>query len=166
MAAFGILFPATSAEALHATLYGHSTCSRFPAPSADAFHATPYGHFTWRYTENGQLLAELFLTALTPVSSWQLSRRGNACTALIVGLAVGVSTSLCTMYISECAPAATRGSLAALSPLAGTAGILLSYLASLVLAPVAGGWRAMLALCAVPAVAQLACRGWLLESPR
>lgn len=84
----------------------------------------------------------------------------------IAGVAVGVSTSVCTLYISECAPAATRGSLTSLSPLAGTCGILLSYFASLALSGVDGGWRAMLSLCAAPAVCQLCMRGWLVESPR
>eukprot|EP00982_Pelagococcus_subviridis_P008652 30859-Pelagococcus_subviridis.AAC.3 len=49
----------------------------------------------------------------------------------VVGLAVGVSTSVCTMYVSECAPARTRGRLAASAPLAGTVGILASYVLSL-----------------------------------
>lgn len=92
--------------------------------------------------------------------------RGRVREPLVVGVAVGMSTSLCTVYISECAPAASRGSLAALSPLAGTCGILLSYFASLALAGFEGGWRAMLGLCALPAVCQLCLRGWLLESPR
>lgn len=55
---------------------------------------------------------------------------------------------------------------ASLSPLAGTCGILLSYLVGLALSGVTGGWRATLALCALPAACQLCLRGWLLESPR
>ena len=84
----------------------------------------------------------------------------------LAGVAVGVSTSLSALYISECAPARARGRLSSLAPLAGTSGILLSYLASLALRDVAGGWRLMLALCAVPAAAQLALGRYLVESPR
>lgn len=84
----------------------------------------------------------------------------------LAGVAVGVSTSLSALYISECAPARVRGRLSSLAPLAGTSGALLSYLASLALRDVAGGWRLMLALCAVPAAAQLALGRYLVESPR
>jgi hypothetical protein len=37
-------------------MYGHSTCSHYSALSADALHATPYGHSTRRYTETGLLI--------------------------------------------------------------------------------------------------------------
>jgi sugar porter (SP) family MFS transporter len=84
----------------------------------------------------------------------------------LAGVAVGVSTSLSALYISECAPARVRGRLSSLAPLAGTSGILLSYLASLALRDVVGGWRLMLALCAIPAAAQLALGRYLVESPR
>ena len=84
----------------------------------------------------------------------------------LAGVAVGLSTSLSALYISECAPARVRGRLSSLAPLAGTSGILLSYLASLALRDVVGGWRLMLALCAVPAAAQLALVRYLVESPR
>ena len=50
---------------------------------------------------------------------------------LVAGLAVGFSTSLCTVYIGECAPAATRGALTLLRALGVTVGILASYFASL-----------------------------------
>ena len=104
------------------------------------------------------LAAALMFTAVTP-SQLTVGR-------LVAGLAVGFSTSLCTVYIGECAPAATRGALTSYAPLGVTVGILASYFASLPLTNVVGGWRLTLAMCAVPATAQLCLRHWLVESPR
>ena len=102
--------------------------------------------------------AGLMFTAVTPT---QLT-----CGRLCAGLAVGFSTSLCTVYIGECAPAAQRGQLSSYAPLGVTAGILASYFVSLPLTNVAGGWRLTLAMCALPAAAQLCIKDWLVESPR
>ena len=104
------------------------------------------------------LAAALMFTAVTP-SQLTVGR-------LVAGLAVGFSTSLCTVYIGECAPAATRGALTSYAPLGVTVGILTSYFVSLPLTNVVGGWRLTLAMCAVPATAQLCLRHWLVESPR
>ena len=60
--------------------------------------------------------AGLMFTAVTPT---QLT-----CGRLCAGLAVGFSTSLCTVYIGECAPAAQRGQLSSYAPLGVTVGIL------------------------------------------
>ena len=87
----------------------------------------------------------------------------------IAGLAVGLATSMCTMYISECAPAKTRGKYTGLAPLSVTVGLLVSFVASLALSTFTGGWRYMFALAAVPALIQLAVifgTSWLPESPR
>jgi len=112
------------------------------------------------------LLADgLYLVAALAMATAHTHRQLTFGRAL-AGVAVGVSTSLSALYISECAPARARGRLSSLAPLAGTSGILLSYLASLALRDVAGGWRLMLALCAVPAAAQLALGRYLVESPR
>ena len=102
--------------------------------------------------------AGLMFTAVTPT---QLT-----CGRLCAGLAVGFSTSLCTVYIGECAPAAQRGQLSSYAPLGVTAGILATYFVSLPLTNVAGGWRLTLAMCALPAAAQLCIKDWLVESPR
>ena len=112
------------------------------------------------------LLADgLYLVAALAMATAHTHRQLTFGRAL-AGVAVGVSTSLSALYISECAPARARGRLSSLAPLAGTSGILRSYLASLALRDVAGGWRLMLALCAVPAAAQLALGRYLVESPR
>ena len=92
----------------------------------------------------------------------------------VVGVGAGVSTSVTTMYVSECAPASSRGSAASLCPLFGTAGILASYvagasLASLVDAAVISpsvAWRVSFGSVLVPVLAQAAMRDCLVESPR
>ena len=129
-----------------------------------ALVAGPFGDKTGRRSSilvgNALFLlgAGLMFTAVTPT---QLT-----CGRLCAGLAVGFSTSLCTVYIGECAPAAQRGQLSSYTPLGVTAGILASYFASLPLTNVAGGWRLTLAMCALPAAAQLCIKDWLVESPR
>ena len=129
-----------------------------------ALVAGPFGDKTGRRSSilvgNALFLlgAGLMFTAVTPT---QLP-----CGRLCAGLAVGFSTSLCTVYIGECAPAAQRGQLSSYAPLGVTVGILAAYFASLPLTNVAGGWRLTLAMCALPAAAQLCIKDWLVESPR
>ena len=112
------------------------------------------------------LLADGLYLAAALAMATSLTHQQLTLGRALAGVAVGVSTSLSAVYISECAPARVRGRLSSLAPLAGTSGILLSYIASLALRDVAGGWRLMLALCAVPAAAQLALGRYLVESPR
>ena len=129
-----------------------------------ALVAGPFGDKTGRRSSilvgNALFLlgAGLMFTAVTPT---QLT-----CGRLCAGLAVGFSTSLCTVYIGECAPAAQRGQLSSYAPLGVTVGILAAYFASLPLTNVAGGWRLTLAMCALPAAAQLCIKDWLVESSR
>ena len=73
----------------------------------------------------------------------------------VAGLAVGIATSMCTMYISECAPAKTRGKHSGLAPLSVTVGLLGSFVLSLFATNVVDGWRYMFAFAAVPALVQL-----------
>ena len=74
----------------------------------------------------------------------------------VAGVGVGVTTSVAASFVAECAPASARGRYASLAPLAGTAGILASYVLSLALSAPgfepAWGWRVMLASCAAPAI--------------
>jgi len=87
----------------------------------------------------------------------------------VAGLSVGIATSMCTMYISEFAPAKSRGKHSGLAPLSVTIGLLCSFVLSLVAASFVDGWRYMFAVAALPAAAQLAIllyTKWLPESPR
>ena len=91
-----------------------------------------------------------------------------------LGVGAGVSTSVTTMYVSECAPARVRGSAASVCPLFGAAGVVAAYLVGAVLAALVDAaaaspetaWRCALGSCLVPVLAQTAMRDCLVESPR
>ena len=89
---------------------------------------------------------------------------------LIVGIAVGLSSLIVPLYISELAPPATRGRLVVISVLFITFGQLLAYLTGLLLAPPYLSpdlaWRAILGLGAAPALLQTAAMASMPESPR
>ena len=92
----------------------------------------------------------------------------------LLGVGAGVSTSVTTMYVSECAPARVRGSAASVCPLFGAAGVVAAYLVGAVLAALVDAaaaspetaWRCALGSCLVPVLAQTAMRDCLVESPR
>jgi len=63
---------------------------------------------------------------------------------LVAGLAVGVASVVCPLLVTEIAPAAQRGRLAALLPVAMAVGMLGSGLASLALQGRPDGWRAVM----------------------
>ena len=73
---------------------------------------------------------------------------------VVVGFAVALSAIAECVYISEIAPAATRGALVSLNELGITIGIFLSYLVNYLLITQEGGWRAMFGISTVPAVVQ------------
>jgi len=92
----------------------------------------------------------------------------------LLGVGAGVSTSVTTMYVSECAPARVRGSAASVCPLFGAAGVVAAYLVGAVLAALVDAaaaspetaWRCALGSCLAPVLAQAAMRDCLVESPR
>src|SRR5699024_11693347 len=71
---------------------------------------------------------------------------------LIIGLAVGGSTAIVPVYLSEMAPTEQRGSLSSLHQLMITIGILSSYLINYALADVDGVWRWMVDHAVVPSL--------------
>jgi len=85
----------------------------------------------------------------------------------VVGISVGVSSGLANLYISEIAPAQSRGRLGGWAPFLGTTGILVSYIISACLSVLSYRfWRLLLGLAMVPAVAQLFLQRLLPETPR
>jgi sugar porter (SP) family MFS transporter len=84
---------------------------------------------------------------------------------VIMGLAVGAASVTVPVYLSEIAPAGSRGRLSGLNQLMISSGILLAYLVNLALSPF-GAWRWMFALAAVPAIALFAGALFQPESPR
>ncbi len=99
------------------------------------------------------------VSALTPNETILLVGR------FIVGLGIGFSSVVAPLYISEVAPASTRGALVSLYQFAITIGILAAYLIDYALA--AGGqWRWMLGLAVVPSLILIGGMLAMPESPR
>ncbi|HLQ94910.1 MAG TPA: sugar porter family MFS transporter [Pseudogracilibacillus sp.] len=85
---------------------------------------------------------------------------------LIIGLAVGGSTAIVPVYLSEMAPTESRGSLSSLNQLMITIGILSSYLINYAFAEVNGDWRWMVGLAVVPSLILMIGVLFMPESPR
>lgn len=83
----------------------------------------------------------------------------------IIGLAVGGSTAIVPVYLSELAPTDARGSLSSLNQLMITIGILSSFLVNYALAPFEA-WRWMLGLAVVPSLILMIGVIFMPESPR
>jgi sugar porter (SP) family MFS transporter len=84
---------------------------------------------------------------------------------VLLGLAIGASSSCVPLYLAEIAPPESRGRLVSLNQMLITVGILVSYGVGAALAP-AQAWRWMLALAAVPSLVMLVGLIVMPESPR
>lgn len=83
------------------------------------------------------------------------------------GLGVGASSVVAPMYISEIAPAKTRGRLVAIFQFNIVFGILLSYLTNyLIRGTGPDDWRWMIGIVAIPALAFIVLMFFVPESPR
>jgi sugar porter (SP) family MFS transporter len=87
------------------------------------------------------------------------------------GVAVGGSSVVCPMYITEIAPAAQRGLLVAVSQLNIVVGILLAYFSNYIVAAMLGAenliaWRWMFGVMAFPSFAFFVTALLIPESPR
>jgi sugar porter (SP) family MFS transporter len=87
------------------------------------------------------------ITAVTPNLPILIAGRAT------VGIGIGLASFIAPMYISEVAPPAFRGALVFLNQLAVTFGILVSYGVDYLLTSVPEGWRWMLGLAVIPALA-------------
>ncbi|MBE9143440.1 sugar porter family MFS transporter [Planktothrix mougeotii] len=100
------------------------------------------------------------LTAFTPNLTILVIGR------IIVGVGIGIASFISPMYISEVAPKSIRGTLVFLNQLALTLGILLSYWVDYLFTNMPGGWRLMLGLAIVPALALALGMAKMPDSPR
>jgi sugar porter (SP) family MFS transporter len=71
----------------------------------------------------------------------------------MLGLAVGTASFVSPLYIAEMAPPRVRGGLVSFNQLAITSGILIAYLTNFGFKDVAGEWRWMLGVAALPGAA-------------
>ncbi|MEU2874631.1 sugar porter family MFS transporter [Streptomyces olivoreticuli] len=84
---------------------------------------------------------------------------------VVVGLALGASSSVVPLYISEISPPHRRGLLVTLNQLMITVGILASFLVDYALSG-SGNWRLMLGLAVLPALVLGVGACFVRESPR
>eukprot|EP00249_Psilotum_nudum_P028865 c38842_g1_i1 orf=440-2113(-) len=85
---------------------------------------------------------------------------------LLVGLGIGVTSSLVPLYISEISPTEIRGTLGSINQLFICIGILVALVAGLPLASNPGWWRSMFGIAVVPAVLLGLGMAFSPESPR
>jgi MFS transporter, SP family, galactose:H+ symporter len=83
----------------------------------------------------------------------------------LLGLSIGLSMVVVPVYVAESAPAAVRGSLVTAYQLAIVSGLIVGYLTGYLLAGV-HGWRWMLGLAVLPAIALLLLVIRMPDSPR
>ncbi|MDQ1614976.1 MAG: transporter, family, arabinose:H+ symporter [Actinomycetota bacterium] len=125
-----------------------------------------FGRKSLLIVDAGIYAAGALLSAVAP-NAWVLIFART-----LIGLAVGADSAIATAYIAEFAPKARRGALMIMQQWMITVGILVSYIAALVVFKVAPGaatgadWRIILGLGAIPAVIALALRTRMPESPR
>ena len=85
---------------------------------------------------------------------------------LVLGVAIGTASMLTPLYLSEMAPKEKRGAIVSLNQLCITLGILISYLVDFGFEHVAGTWRWMLGVGAIPGIMLGSGMLFLPESPR
>ena len=101
------------------------------------------------------------LMAAAPSVSWLVAARG------LIGFASGFSTVVVPVYLGELAPPVLRGTFGTCTQFALVMGILAAdALAAPLSRPGVFGWRALFAVTALLAIAQLACAPYIHESPR
>ncbi|TYJ55725.1 hypothetical protein B9479_003633 [Cryptococcus floricola] len=84
----------------------------------------------------------------------------------IVGLGVGLASCIVPLYIGELAPTLIRGRLVTINCVAITLGQVVAYAIGSGFQSVNNGWRWIVGLGAMPSLIQLACIGFMPESPR
>lgn len=105
-------------------------------------------------------IAGALLSAMAPELLTLLAGR------VVVGVAIGVASMVCPLYLAEIASAGQRGGVVSLNQLCITLGIVASYLVGYALSGVADGWRWMLGLGAVPGLVLALGMLAMPESPR
>lgn len=131
------------------------------------FGSITSGLLSDRYGRRKIIMAAAVVFCIGAIGSATASGIGVLVTSrIILGIAVGGSSTLVPMYLSELAPYEHRGALSSLNQLMITIGILLAYLINFVFSNTSEGWRWMLGIAFVPALVLLIGMLFLPESPR
>ena len=125
------------------------------------------GSLTDRFGRKPVLIAMAILFAFGSLLSAAASGVSMLLAArLILGAAIGTASMLTPLYLSEMAPKEKRGAVVSLNQLCITLGILASYLVDFGFERVAGTWRWMLGVGAIPGIMLGVGMLFLPESPR
>lgn len=84
----------------------------------------------------------------------------------VIGLGVGSAAMIVPLYIAEISPARFRGRMVTADAISITGGQVVAYAIDAAFYNVAGGWRYMVALGAIPSIALGVFLFWCPESPR
>lgn len=112
------------------------------------------------------LLGDVLFTVGALLMSAAQSTLGLVLGRLAVGLGIGLASVAVPVYIAECTPPATRATLVTANVLLITTGQFVSYLVDYAFTFVAGTWRWMLGVAALPAALQALALLLAPESPR
>ena len=155
---------------LHGLALGYLVSGASLGAAAGAIVAGPvadrFGRKALLIVDAGIYAAGAILSAVTPDAAVLLIAR------TLIGVAIGADSAIATAYIAEFAPKNRRGSLALLQQWMITVGILIAYVVALIIfsafpgSAATAGWRLVLGLGAVPALAGLVLRTQMPESPR
>ena len=99
-------------------------------------------------------------TSRAPNIEWLITGR------IIIGIAVGITSYVVPLYISEISPTRVRGALVSLNQLLITVGILASYLIDIAFANTENGWRWMFLVGLFPAIILFIGMFLLPDTPR
>jgi sugar porter (SP) family MFS transporter len=122
--------------------------------------ADRYGRRRLILISAGIFIAGALISAISPDALVLILSR------VVIGFGIGAASAVAPVYISEVAPPELRGSLVTFFQLAVTIGILVAYLVGYAFTDAADGWRWMLGLGAVPALAMAIGIVRLPKSPR
>ncbi|RJS92399.1 sugar porter family MFS transporter [Salinisphaera sp. Q1T1-3] len=131
-----------------------------------AIGAAGSGTISRRYGRRRTLLISGLVFALGAIAcalSWSPGALVGA--RILLGIAVGMSSYIAPIYLSEIAPEYIRGRLISFYQLMIMGGILAAYLVNAVFVDL-GGWRLMLGVIALPALAMVIGMAALPRSPR
>ncbi|MGG0451792.1 sugar porter family MFS transporter [Priestia megaterium] len=124
------------------------------------------GPLSDRYGRRNIVAFAAIVFVIGSLLAWHSANTGILITArVILGYAVGITSVIVPLYLSEMAPAKYRGFLVAMNQLMITVGILAAYLINYAFAE-SGNWRLMMGIGVLPAAVLFIGMFLVPESPR